>query len=176
MNDFQDFLKSSEQVPHVLLTETRLDALLSFKKTSILGKFLALQFVGALFSLSLCPQFGLGLIDGHGVTHYFRMIGDWACAVFCASVFISSGSLLCLVTMKADELWWIWRNFKYSLILIPPALWMALMLSGWNLRFESEAISYHLVWMITGAALMLVWGQYNARKVRDRITRNLASA
>ena len=140
-----------------LFKETELDIRLSFRKTSILRRFLFLQMVGALFSLALCPQFGLGLIPGHGVTHVIRLVGEWACASFCGAIFLSVGSLLCLISMKPVELWWIWRRYKYSLIFLPPFLWGLLMLTNWQVRFSSEVPAFHGIWLLSGVATLLLW-------------------
>lgn len=169
MNEFQEFLRSAEAPNRKVFETSRLDTSLAFRKASILRRFFSFQFLGAIFSLSLCPQFGLGLIEGHGITHYFRMIGDWACAVFCASVFISSGSLLAYVSMKGEELWWVWRHYKSSCIFLPAILWMLLMLTSWDLRLQSEEASYHLIWILASGLTLWGWGEFYSKGLRVEV-------
>lgn len=155
--DFLDFLISRENVPERLKWSAQKDIQLSFNKNSILGKFLALQLIGAGISLAFCPQFGVGFIDGHGITHIFRMIGDWACAMFCGSLFLTMGTLCAYIGMKGEELWWIWHRYKLSLIFLPAFLWGSLMLLNLNLNLPQENPGYHLVWLMSAILVQLGW-------------------
>lgn len=145
--EFLSFLVEKETPPEAISLIARKDTLLSFRKNSIILKFLAFQLLGALFSMSVCPQFGLGLVEGHGITHVFRMIGDWACAAFCGSLFLSSGMLVAFIGMKGEELWWIWRRFKFPLVFMPAVLWGLLMLTNVSMNLPGESILYHLTWI-----------------------------
>jgi hypothetical protein len=145
--DFLTFMVERETPPASLKKDAQKDILLSFHARSILLRFLAFQLLGALFSMAFCPQFGLGLVSGHGVTHIFRMIGDWACAVFCGSLFLSSGMFVAFIGMKGEELWWVWRRYKFSLIFLPALMWLGLMFTNIDFRLTSEAPSYHLYWI-----------------------------
>lgn len=154
-----EFLTDKESPPSAIRDAVKKDITLSFHKNSIIFKFLSFQLLGALFSMSFCPQFGLGLIEGHGVTHHLRMIGDWACASFCGSLFLSSGMLFAFMGMKAEELWWIWRRFKFSLIFLPALLWSCLMLTNLSLRLPSETPSYHVTWILMAILVQGLWLQ-----------------
>jgi hypothetical protein len=146
--DFLEFLTSRETAPVGLSRVVRKDIELSFRSYSIICKFLAFQFLGAFFSLSVCPQFGLGLAEGHGITHHFRIIGDWACAAFCGSLFLSSGMMVAFIGMKGEELWWVWRRYRLPLIFLPTLLWTGLMFTNISLKLPKESWSYHLIWII----------------------------
>jgi hypothetical protein len=87
------------------------------------------------------------------------MIGDWACASFCGSLFLSSGMLFAFMGMKAEELWWIWRRFKFSLIFLPALLWSCLMLTNLSLRLPSETPSYHVTWILMAILVQGLWLQ-----------------
>lgn len=136
-----------------------LDIRLSFRAKSIILKFLAFQLVGALFSMSVCPQFGMGLVEGHGITHTFRMIGDWACAAFCGSLFLSSGMLVAFIGMKGEELWWIWHRYKFSMIFLPAVLWAGLMFTNVTLSLPGESAAYHLTWIVAAVLFEALWFQ-----------------
>ncbi len=147
-----DFIIHRETPPAALKAVTHKDILLSFRARSIILKFLLFQFIGALFSLSVCPQFGLGLVQGHGIAHIFRLMGDAACAAFCGSLFLSSGVAVAFLGMKGEELWWVWRRFKYSLIFLPALLWSVLMLLNVGLSLPAETMKFHFTWV--AAAIM----------------------
>lgn len=165
-----EFLTQKETPPQVMKLAVQKDILLSFRGTSIVMKFLFFQILGALFSLSVCPQFGLGLVEGHGITHIFRMMGDWVCAAFCGTFFLSVGMLVAYMGMKGEELWWIWRRYKYSLILLPAALWAGLMFTNVTLDLVSEAPSYHLVWLVTAVLAQTLFFQIRSGLFLRKLT------
>lgn len=157
MKDFIEFLSKPKDPGHELKLLTRKDIVLSFKKRQIISRFVFYQLLGGLFSLTVCPQFGLGLAEGHGISHYFRTLGDGACAVFCAFVFLSSGALISYLGMKGEELWWMWARYKQVLFFFPAFLWGCLMLTNGALKLEGESLTYHLSWLVTAALLNLLW-------------------
>lgn len=161
--DFLEFITGKETLPAGLKQETEKDIRLSFRKNSIILKFLGYQLLGALFSMSVCPQYGMGLVEGHGITHIFRLMGDWACAAFCGSVFLSSGMMVAYIGMKGEELWWIWRRFKISLIILPAFMWSALMFSNMSLNLPSETPVYHLTWLVTAIFVQVLWLELRSR-------------
>ncbi len=170
--DFLEFITQSEIPPKSLGLSVQKDILLSFHKKAILAKFILFQILGATFTLSFCPQFGIGLEEGHGITHFFRLFGDWACASFCGSLFLSSGMLVAYIGMKGDELWWVWRHYKYSLILFPTVLWSILMLTNISLNLESESVLYHLTWIVAALLTQAFWltlrsKTYQLKLIRD---------
>jgi hypothetical protein len=160
--EFLEFITTKEAPPEQLKTDARKDILLSFRSKSIVTKFIAFQLLGALFSLTFCPQFGLGLVQGHGIAHVFRLIGDSACAAFCGSLFLSSGMLTAFIGMKGEELWWVWRRFKFSLILLPALLWAMLMFTNLMLSLPGETIKYHLTWIGTALFAQFMLMQFRS--------------
>jgi hypothetical protein len=149
--DLFTFLLSSEAPTEQLNLVVKKDIQLSFRKKEILLKFLGYQILGALFSLSFCPQFGIGMNTGHNISHYFMQFGMWACAAFCGSLFLSSAAIVAFVGMKGEELWWVWRRYKYQMIVLPAFLWAGLMLFSPG----GESFSFHVWWI---AAAMLTAG------------------
>jgi hypothetical protein len=156
--EYLEFITGHEKVPNHLLKMSQKDILLSFHSTSIMTKFIALQILGGLISLIFCPQFGFSFfVDGHGITHELKMIGDWACALFCGSLFLSTGTLLALFSMKGEELWWIWNRKKNYLLILPALCWSALMLLNVTLNLPQEALSYHLTWIVAAIVFPACW-------------------
>lgn len=162
-NDFLEFLTSRESPPAQLKAQTQRDIILSLNRNNILFKFLSFQLLGALITLSFCPQFGIGFSEGHGIAHYFRMLGDSACAAFCGSLFILAGNLTAFLAMESDEVFWIWKHFKTSLVLLPAALWTTLMLLNVSLGREAESVRFHLTWIISAVFVQQILFYFKAK-------------
>lgn len=148
-NDLVEFLTSNEAPPAYLKSLTLKDITFTMNKYPILIKFVSLQLLGAAITLSFCPQFGIGLPEGHGITHALRMYGDGVCATFCGSLFLLAGSLLASFSMDEDQYFWIWRRFKYSLIILPALFWSALMFFNFTFKLNNEDFGYHVIWIIS---------------------------
>ncbi len=154
--DLLTFLVSREAPSDELGLVVKKDIQLSFRKKEIILKFIGYQILGALFSLSFCPQFGLGMDIGHNISHYFMRFGMWACAAFCGSLFLSTGVIVAFMGMKGDELWWAWRRYKYQAIFLPAFLWTGLMIFSPS----GESMSFHMSWIaaaiISGSILLSI--------------------
>lgn len=153
--DLLTFLVSREAPPQELNKLVKTDIQLSFRKREILLKFFSYQLLGAIFSLTFCPQFGLGFVSGHGIAHYFVQFGDWACATFCGSLFFSTGALVAFVGMKGEELWWVWERYRSPFFILPAVLWGAFMLLGTG----QESVVFHVSWIAAamGSFALLFW-------------------
>jgi hypothetical protein len=155
--EFLEFLSQGQTPPALLKESARQESVLSFQGRAILRKFISLQVIGALLSLTFCPQFGLSfLVEGHGFTHALRSIGDWACAAFCGTLFLSMSVLMAYSLMKKSEFWWVWRRHKITLGLLPALFWGTLMLLNLSMSLPSEALSYHLVWLLGAGFIQLI--------------------
>lgn len=156
--DYLEFMTGSETVPDHLFKLSQKESLLSFKSKSIMTKFILFQILGGLISLIICPQFGVSFYaEGHGITHELKMIGDWACALFCGSLFLSTGTFISLFSMKGEELWWIWKRKKNYMIILPAVCWGALMLANVSLKLPQESFGYHLTWFVAAIVFPAVW-------------------
>lgn len=173
--DFFIFLAGVDKPKSSLLKSTQIDVQLSFHKNRIILTFIGLQFLGAILSLMVCPQFGLGFIKGHGITHFFRLIGDWACAAFCGSFFFVCGLAVTFIWMKPQELWWIWKRYRVWPLILPGLFWAILMLINFSLNIESETISYHVVWLIMAIVIEVTWMQVKSKVYVNRLEESKAS-
>lgn len=152
--EFLEFMGQGEKPPKALMEMTSRDIQLSFQKQSILARLLSAMTLGGFATLLFCPQFGIGLPEGHGITHTFRLIGDWACATFCGFLFLAFGVLFSNLIMKGEEIWWVWRRYKHPLVLLPTFLWASLMLTNISLSKEGETILYHIVWLASAVVTL----------------------
>jgi hypothetical protein len=148
MKDFIEFIESDAEVSPELTRRVQEEIRLSFRKKEILKKFVGFYFLGAAISLCFCPQFGLGLVGGHGISHFFRQMGDWVCAAFCGSLLLSLGMASVFMNLKLDEINWVWVRYKVSLIFLPTLAWMILMLLNVTFQRPPEAVSYHFSWIL----------------------------
>jgi hypothetical protein len=161
--EFFEFLTQAENPPAALKKMAQLETSLTLKGRVVLARFIAFQILGGLISLIICPQFGFSFfVEGHGITHVFRMMGDWACALFCGSLFLSMASIIAIFSMKKEELWWIWRRHKFSLVMLPPVFWSILMLMNVTLRLPQESLPYHLSWLAAAIGMQLFWARFKS--------------
>lgn len=152
--DLFTFLVSREVPSDELNLVVKKDIQLSFRKKEIILKFIGYQILGALFSLSFCPQFGLGMNTGHNISHYFMSFGMWACAAFCGSLFLSTGVIVTFMGMKGEEIWWVWRRYKFPAVFFPAILWTGLMLAS----PDGASLNFHFWWIaaaIISASLLI---------------------
>lgn len=147
--EFLEFITSNEAPPANLKELTQKDIRFTFNRFNIIFKFGLLQITGALITLSFCPQFGVGMSEGHGITHILKMYGDAVCASFCGALFLSAGSLLASFVMDQDELFWIWKEYKFQLIIIPGFFWSGLMIFNITWNLDPETLNYHLAWILS---------------------------
>ncbi len=124
----------------------------------ILARFYAALLVGALLTLTVCPQFGLGPWGGgHGISHWVMRYGQWACGLFCGGVFFTSGALTARLSLSRGEWWWVLRHPLGStlpLIAICQLLFMGVA-QGLRLEGMHESLSFQLAWPVGGASLLL---------------------
>lgn len=155
--EFLEFLTSHETLPVGLKELVQKDIQFSLNRNNILTKFILIQLLGAALTLTFCPQFGIGFPEGHGITHVLRMYGDWACAVFCGSLFLFIGTLLSTLIMNSDETFWIWKRYKFPLIVLPTMLWVVLMLLNFTWKLEAETLQFHIIWILSGIITQEGW-------------------
>lgn len=157
--EFLEFMTAGEAAPAALRECARKDICLSFHSRALMGRFVGFQVLGAIVSLAFCPQFSLGFFnafDNH-FTHQLHHIGPWACALFCASLFLTSGTVLAFLFMKGEELWWILRRKKLILVALPAVFWGLLMILNKSMKLPGEQAIYHVVWIITAISVQFLW-------------------
>lgn len=167
--EYLEFVIEAEAPPAHLKEVCRKDIVLSFQGSTIVKKFIAYQVLGAIISLAFCPQFGMSFFGiGHHLTHHLHSIGHWACALYCGSLFLSSGMITALLSMKGEELWWILRRKKLVLIFMPAVFWGTLMLFNVSMKFPSESPSYHLIWVATAVFVEFLWLKFRTLMFRQQ--------
>jgi hypothetical protein len=113
MSDFKDFENiSGVQPPKHIYTHLRsqFDRELNPAVSGVMLKFGALHMAGSSLTLTLCPQFGFGLLEGHGLMQYFMNLGPHLCSVLCGAFFVSFTLILARVVLTKYERATVVRN------------------------------------------------------------------
>lgn len=159
-NDLKDFMESSEKVPTSLYTETLKLSQISLRPASLLIKFFALNLVGALATLSVCPQYGFGpFAISAGITNVIMSYGPVVCGIFCASIFFLGGHGLSYAFLSAPERKWVVRH-GYALII--PYVSFVFML-GMGIKniapghIHHDVTSFYGSWLITAFAISILF-------------------
>ncbi|MBL7714562.1 MAG: hypothetical protein JNL01_03780 [Bdellovibrionales bacterium] len=113
MKDFEEFRKSG-QTPPPALSEAirfRVDSDLNPSIARVFSKIALIHFFTALFTLSVCPQFGFKLFGSDpGLMHYFMALGETGCAIACGSFFVGTSLAVAILILSQDELRHLRRN------------------------------------------------------------------
>lgn len=166
--EFLEFMNHSE-TPNEALKENILSEItsdLKHFKLHTISKFVFLQALSALVTLSVCPQFGVGFIKGHGIGHYFYSLGEWACALLCGLIFMGISVSLSYLLLQRGEKYLVSR-FKFSIIIASTSIWMGvLMLTGslFDLEPISSTAEYNSIWWLSAVLSSLIFLKFLAKK------------
>lgn len=157
--EFLEFLNSNEvQAPKELaqnLYKKFEKDFLPIKSFNLIVKFLFLNFAAGLFTLTVCPQFGLGPIGkGHDISHFFMGIGLWACAIFCATFYFAIAQTLTLFLLSNREIRWIAQKRFTVLPSLVIATFIGLAMLGTSLSSDVHTmafeIEFQVIWILAG--------------------------
>lgn len=123
----------------------------------IFGKLALIQLVSGLFTLSICPQFGIRLLgDGLGLMTWFMAFGNLGCVVACGSFFTGTSLLLASIILKPREV----RTIRQNVVLAAGAL--TLLSMGFFIMVRAEVIlDFAIAWgggSIAGGSLIFNLG------------------
>ncbi len=116
-------------------------------------RFYAAMLVGAVITLFVCPQFGVGpLGGGHGIAHWVMAYGAFACGAFCSAFFVGTGTLCAVLVLNRSQWSWVWRH--HFGLTVPPFAVAFIALMGIKLLGGLSSIHetplFYLAWLITG--------------------------
>lgn len=107
-SDFQEFKNSIGITPPEEVSERILAVVNEDLKVSPWGVFSKLSLIhlfSALFTLSLCPQFGFRVFgEGMGLMHYFMSLGSVGCPMLCGAFFLGTSLLIATFVLSREEL------------------------------------------------------------------------
>lgn len=155
-HELKEFIESDQKVPEVLYRSTLDLLLITLDPKKVLLKFFGLNLLGALLTLSICPQYGFGPYSGVTVfTNVIMSYGPIVCGILCAGIFFTGGYLLSYALLTATERKWVLRN-NYSLMI--PYISLVFML-GMSLKqlapghIHHDVTSFYVSWIL--AAFMV---------------------
>lgn len=157
-NDLKDFIESRGEVPTSLYAETLKLAQISLNPRALLLKFFALNLIGALATLTICPQYGFGpFAFSAAVMNVIMSYGPVVCGIFCASIFFFGGHALSFIFLSHSERKWVVRHGHALLI---PYISFLFML-GMGLKnispghIHHDVFSFYGSWLITAFAVSI---------------------
>jgi hypothetical protein len=128
-------------------------AAIEFNPAKTLVRYFITLLVGAMITLSVCPQFGVGPIGGgHGIVHVVMSYGPVVCASFCAVFLFSISTLLAMLVLNSSQRQWLTRQALGVSLASLAALFFVLMLAKFASGAENihETWSFYLTWPIIG--------------------------
>lgn len=140
------------KVPTHLAQKVLSRAAIELSPRATLVRFYAAMLLGALLTLLICPQFGVGPVGGgHGISHWVMPYGAFVCGVFCSAIFVGSGTLGAVLVLNRAQWGWVWRH-HFGLTVPPMAVaFIALMgikiLGGLTSLHETPV--FYASWLIT---------------------------
>lgn len=159
-HDFKDFIEGSETVPEKRFQETLSYIQVSMVSKGLLVKFYILNLTGALLTLFVCPQYGIGPFGGElGIVNNIMNMGPVWCGLFCGAAFFTGGNLLSFLFLKKAERSWLF-NHKYGVIIPYIALVFVVGMFVKNLNlghFHHDTPTFHMSWLVGGFAITIIY-------------------
>lgn len=146
-SDLDGFLKEEGSQPPASISEgimSRVRQDLNPSPWTTFAKLAAIHFFVGLFTLSLCPQFGVRTFGtGMGLMHYFMALGDVGCGIACGFLFIGASVLLASLFLSPDQV----RVIRKHRMLELGAL--TLLSLGFFIMMSAEIVlGFALAWLI----------------------------
>lgn len=105
IKEFESFLREGKEPPRELDASlfSEIRRRLNPSVPLSVSKLLALNLVGSVATLFLCPQYGLALTGSMGVMHYLMSIHPALCFSVCGLLWMLGGQLLAHFILSWDE-------------------------------------------------------------------------
>lgn len=150
----------NNKIPARLYAETLELSKLALNPMPLILKFFSLNFLGAILTLVICPQYGFGpLAYSSFFMNVIMSYGPVVCGIFCASIFFVGGHGLSYLFLKSSERKWIVRHGFAMMIPYVSFLFML----GMGLKsvapghLHHDVIPYHSSWILTALAISILF-------------------
>ena len=171
-NDLKDFMESHEKVPTSLYAETLKLTQISLNPRNLLIKFFALNLLGALATLTICPQYGFGpFAFSAGIMNVIMSYGPVVCGVFCASIFFLGGHGMSYAFLSSPERKWVVRH-GYAMFI--PYISFLFML-GMGLKsiapghIHHDVTSFYGSWLLTAFAISFLFIAFLSSQKKSKV-------
>ncbi len=165
-HDFKDFIESNTKVPAGVYSDTLKYADLSLNRTTLLTKFYLTNLLGALLTLTICPQYGIGPLGSEtGFIQSIMNLGPVWCGLFCSVVFFTGGNLLAFICLSRIERKWISSHESsvltpYIAILFSIGMVARKVFSG---HIHHDVFSYYASWLVGAIFFCLIFNKVVSR-------------
>jgi hypothetical protein len=148
--DFKEFLEGNNEVPNHVSKNTLEHVSISLRPQKLLFKFYVLNIAGAMLTLIICPQYGIGPFGGEfGLIQKIMELGPIWCGIFCSSLFFAGGCVLSSLFLNRNQRLWIYKHefsvlTPYISILFVIAMGLKNIVNG---HFHHDVFAYHASWI-----------------------------
>lgn len=106
--EYLEFMEEPSHTPPSYISERVLSEAYSYLNPNswlVFSKLSLIHFFGGLFTLSVCPQFGINLLGTDlGLLKIFYRFGTYGCVTACGALFISVTAILALLALRPEEI------------------------------------------------------------------------
>ena len=106
-NEFHSFLSVEKRDPPEPISSRiikRVQSDLNPSQWRVFTKLALIHFAVGFLVLLICPQFGIGLFEGMGLTALFMHFGDLVCSIVCGALFLGSSMFVSSLVLKPEEI------------------------------------------------------------------------
>lgn len=113
-NDWNEFQRTDEIAPPVALTKSlfaTVRADLHPNPWTVFSKLSLIHAFTGIFTLSVCPQFGIRLFgEGMGLMHWFMKLGDYGCMLACGTFYLGTSLFAAALVLRPEEIQTVRKN------------------------------------------------------------------
>ena len=167
-NEFQFFLSVEKRDPPEPISSRIIKSVqsdLDPPQWIVFAKVALIHLVVGFLVLLICPQFGIGLFEGMGLTALFMHFGDLVCSIACGALFLGTTMFVSGLVLKPEEIRAIRKREFVQIVLLSTLSIFAFILLG-----ASVAATLGIAWVIGS-----VFGGYTSlelgRRFRFRFSR-----
>ncbi len=145
-NEFQSFLSAEKREPPEPISSRIIKIVQSDLNPSqwmVFVKLALIHFVVGFLVLLICPQFGIGLFEGMGLTALFMHFGELVCSIACGALFLGASMFVSSLVLKPEEIRAIRKREFVQLVLLS---WLSVFVFA-SLG-ATVAITFGIAWMI----------------------------
>jgi hypothetical protein len=157
-HDFKDFIENNSKIPPGIYSDSLKYAQMTLNPKTLLTKFYLTNLFGALLTLTICPQYGIGPFGGEtGLVQNIMNMGPVWCGLFCSILFFAGGNLLALICLSRIERKWI-STHEYSVLTPYIAILFSIGMGARTLfsgHIHHDVLSFYVSWL-AGAIIFCV--------------------
>lgn len=107
VDEFQSFMLVEEQEPPRQVSSRVIQIVQSSLHPSqwrVFAKLALIHLLVGFLVLLVCPQFGIGLFEGMGLTSLFMHFGEIVCSIACGALFLGTSMFVSSLFLRPEEI------------------------------------------------------------------------